>query len=85
MNEKDKKDILANIKRDIKEGEYNRAFLTLKKYSSPEDDFALQSKHASLLKSIPKESLGLKEIRIGILSSSTADHQSALSVCAKAL
>ena len=74
MNQDEKKQVLKEIKKDIKSGKHKEAFIGLNKISVPTDDFVMQIKYANLFKSIPKDALDLKKIHIALLSSSTVDH-----------
>ncbi|MFH2058472.1 MAG: HAD-IIIC family phosphatase [Pseudomonadota bacterium] len=74
MNTVNKKTSIKEIKKEIKKQEFGKAFTELNKISDPEDDFLLQQKYASLLKSIPLDGLDLNNIRIAVLASSTIAH-----------
>src|SRR3990167_5352389 len=76
MGNEERKLAIKEIKKLISVKAFKKAFSRLSQISSPEDDFVLQSKYYSLIKSIPPENLGLKKIRLAILASSTTAHLS---------
>jgi len=74
MINENKKEIFKKIKKEIKNANYKNAFSELKKNSDFKDNFTLQSRFASLYKSIPSDSLDLKKVKVAILGSSTTAH-----------
>lgn len=69
-----KKESLKDIKQKIGAGQCQEAFDSLALLSSPDDDFILQTKYASIFKDIADHLPALKKIRVAVLASSTATH-----------
>ncbi len=74
MNTEEKKQIIREIKKDIKDGAYKKAFQSLNQISAYTDDFVMQSKYANIFKAIHQDELNLKKVRVAILASSTVSH-----------
>lgn len=74
MTEAEKKEILKEVKKYIKDGLHEKALKVLGGLSEPSDDFVMQSRYAALFKSIPEDALRLKKLRIAILPTSTTSH-----------
>ena len=65
---------MKQIKLKIKEEKYKAAFLDLMSEVRPEQGFPEQFKISRLLQKIPNEELGLKPIKVALLTTSTVDH-----------
>jgi len=69
-----KREALKDIKQKIKAGKWRESFDSLAELSSPDDDFVLQTKYASLFKDMAEHLPELKKIRVAVLGSSTVTH-----------
>ena len=74
MDTSSKKEALKDIKQKIEAGKWGESFDSLIGLSSPDDDFVLQTKYASLFKAMAEHLPELKTIRVAVLASSTVTH-----------
>lgn len=73
MDSKKIKAELASIRVEAAAGRTAEAFRRLKAITSPDHDYTLQTRYASLLKEMNPATLGLQKIKIALLGTSTLD------------
>ena len=74
MDASSKREALKDIKQKIGAGKWRESFDSLIGLSSPDDDFVLQTKYASLFKAMADHLPELKTMRVAVLASSTVTH-----------
>ncbi len=62
---------IKEAKRLAAAGEAAEAFARLRSVAEPEDDFVLQNRYAALFKTLPREALCLRPLRLAVLANST--------------
>jgi FkbH-like protein len=70
------RDALQRAKAAKSRGGYKAALAELHRAASPADDFAAQAKLSKFFKELPKDALGLKEVKIAVIATSTVSHLS---------
>ncbi|MBG0776986.1 MAG: HAD-IIIC family phosphatase [Desulfovibrionaceae bacterium] len=62
------------VKQLVAKADYAEALAALRALARPEDDFTNQHKYFKVLESMPRESLGLRPLRIALVGTSTTDY-----------
>ncbi|HMK36644.1 MAG TPA: HAD-IIIC family phosphatase [Desulfomonilaceae bacterium] len=74
MNSAEKRNELKRVKEFLKTGKPKSAFQALGDISSPYDEFALQSQYSKIFRSMDRDAIDLRPLRMALLGSSTLDH-----------